>query len=95
MAKSKVVFKNYFNKIVNSHDPKRLIRISKLLLKAWKRYPSLRLGQFLYYLLDISFRVDFKNGLGIGGNELFYIEDAYIERMLKREIQLYKKIKHE
>ena len=49
-------------------DPKRIDRILKLIEKAWKKYPDLRLGQLLVDALPKKFE-----------DNVFYYEDDDLE----------------
>lgn len=55
-------------------DPKRIDRILKLLGPEWKKYPDMRLGQFLVYVMN-------------GKLDLFSVEDDEIEVKLKEFIK--------
>jgi hypothetical protein len=51
-------------------DPKRIKIITKLLKKAWKTKPHMRLGQLLYAIAKLE-QVD-----------LYYMEDGQLEKHL-------------
>lgn len=67
---------DHFLPATKMREPERIDRICDLLKEKWKKYPDLRLGQFLMNYV-------FGNKGGKNTAFIFYLEDDITESMLK------------
>lgn len=62
-------------------DPNRIDPLLKELGDFWKKNPDLRLGQIICNLPCLAKRM----GLFKGGNDVFYVEDDVIKKVLEKK----------
>jgi hypothetical protein len=63
----------------NMREKARIKRILRLLEKYWLKYPELRLGQLIMNLFYPR---------ALEGSDIFYVEDKYLETLLKEELRI-------
>ena len=91
-ASHQKIINNFLKKlrVNNNRSPKRVFTICDLLRKAWQKHSEMRLGQFIYYLIDSNLTKDFKNS---DRTDIYYIEDDYLltalNRFLKKKGNMY------